>query len=86
MLGQMGADTTLADNNVIDLPDDLLEEMIAEAATPQPQQTSSPDQQADQTAKVKRTYPVWIHKADFRPISQQECDALKTDLMKNFLS
>ena len=84
--GQTGAETTPTDHNVIELPDNLLEEMIAESTTPQPQQTSSPDLQADQTAKEKKTYPVWIHKADFSPISQQECDALKTDLMKNFLT
>ena len=34
----------------------------------------------------KTVYPIWIHKADYCPISQEESDSLKCNMMKNFLS
>ena len=72
--------------NEIELPEDLLKDMLAESS---PQQHEQPEQTDDDPANAtdkKTVYPVWIHKADYRPISQKESDSLKCDMMKNFLS
>ena len=70
----------------IELSDEMLNQLLAESTPiPQAQQAQQDIISADDAEK-KTVYPIWIHKADYRPITREEGDALKSDMMKNFLA
>ena len=72
--------------DVIEPPEELLNDMIAESSPNQQNQQGQMDVHAGNNAEKKPLHPIWIHKADYRPITQEECDSLKCDMMKTFLS
>ena len=78
-----------APKNEIEHPDEILNDLLAESS-PNHQvhqvQMQRDSQATDDSEKKAVVNPIWIHKADNKPITREECESLKCDMMRNFLS
>ena len=76
-----------APKNEIKHPNEILNDLLAESSpNHQVHQVQRDNQATDDSEKKAVVYPIWIHKADYKPITQEEYKSLKCDMMRNFLS